>query len=88
MTPYYIKRYQLQIGTRHRHLPSISTRIRLCTAVAADFQQPLKGVQGGEQKTGTVLREKLAGKVFRQLDTFGSQFYEPISFISSDLEKH
>ena len=54
MTPYYINRCQLQIGTRHGHLPSTSTRIRLCAAEAADFQQPLKGVQGGEQKTGTL----------------------------------
>ena len=37
---------QPQIGT----CPSTSTRITSSAAAAADFQHPLKGVQGGEQK--------------------------------------
>ena len=36
------------MDTCHRHMSSASTRIKLCAA--ADLQQPLKGVQGGEQK--------------------------------------
>lgn len=40
---------QLQIGTCHGRLPSTSTRIISHAAAAADFPQPLKGVQGGEQ---------------------------------------
>ena len=34
----------------HGHLPSISTRIKSRAPAAADFQHPLKRVQGGEQK--------------------------------------
>ena len=30
--------YELQIGTCHGHLPSVSTRIKSCAAAAADFQ--------------------------------------------------
>ena len=41
---------QLQIGTCHGHLPSASTGIKSCSAVAADLQHPLKGVQSGQQK--------------------------------------
>lgn len=41
---------QLQIGTCYGHLPSTSTGIKSCSAVAADFPHPLKGVQGGQQK--------------------------------------
>ena len=41
---------QLQIDTCHWHLPSPSTKIKLCVAAAADFQHTLKGVQDGEQK--------------------------------------
>ena len=41
---------QLKIDTCHRCLPSAFTRIKACAAVAADFQHPLKEVQGGEQK--------------------------------------
>ena len=41
---------QLQIGACHGHLPSTSTRIKSCTIEAADFQHPLKGVQGEEQE--------------------------------------
>ena len=78
---------QPQIGT----CPSTSTRITSSAAAAADFQHPLKGVQGGEQKGGTLrLGKKLAGQVFRQLliDIFRSWFYESNSCISSYLEKH
>ena len=33
---------QLQIGTFHGCLPSTSTRIKLCSATAAEVQHPLK----------------------------------------------
>ena len=45
---------QLQVGSCYGHLPSISTRIKSCTASAADVQHPLKEVEGGEQKRGTL----------------------------------
>ena len=41
---------QLQIGICHGHLPSTSTGIKSCSAVAADLQHSLKGVQGGQHK--------------------------------------
>ena len=50
---------QLQTGTCHPPLQGLN-------AAAADFQHPLKGVQGGEQKWAhSVLWEKLAEQVFR-----------------------
>ena len=36
------------------HLPSTSTRVKSCAAVAADLQHPLKRFQGGEQNWGTL----------------------------------
>ena len=36
----------------------------------------------------SVLREKLPGQVFKELDIFGSQFFEPNSCVSPYLEKH
>ena len=39
------------------HLPSTSIQIK-SRAAAVDFQHPLKGVQGGEQKWGTLCFEK------------------------------
>jgi len=41
---------QPHIGTCCGSLPSTSTRIQSCAAVAADLQLPLKGVQGGEMR--------------------------------------
>ena len=38
------------VSTTNWHLPTTPTRIKSCAAAAADFQHPLKGVQGGEQK--------------------------------------
>ena len=55
-----LRQCPLQIGICHWHLPSTSITIKSCAVSAADLQHPLKGVQGGEQKWGTVLREKLA----------------------------
>ena len=37
-------------STTNWHLPFTSTRIKSCAAAGSDFQQPLKGVQGGELK--------------------------------------
>ena len=36
----------------------------------------------------SVLWEKVAEQIFRQLDIFRSRFYKPTSCISSYLEKH
>ena len=44
----------LHTGTCHGCLPSTSTRTESGAAAAADFQHPLKAVQGGEQKRGTL----------------------------------
>ena len=54
---------QLQIGVCHGHLPSISMKIKLFAATPIEFQHPLKGVQCGEQKWGTLCSggKKLAG---------------------------
>lgn len=54
---------QLQIGSCHWHLPSTSIRIKSCAAAAADFQDPLKGVQGGEKKMRNSVLRGLAEQV-------------------------
>ena len=46
----------------------------------------LKGVQGGEQKSGTPCSGK-TGRTGLQVDIFGSQFHEPDPCISLHLEK-
>ena len=80
----FINRCQLQIGTSHGHLPSTSTRIKSRAPAAADLQHPLKEVQSGEQKRGTLcLGKQGIGRTGLQIDTFRSWFYEPSSFISS-----
>ena len=43
------------VSTTHWHLPSISTRIKSYAAAAADFQHPLRGVHGEQQKWATLL---------------------------------
>jgi hypothetical protein len=48
--------YSLQICSYHRHVPWAP--LKSCAAAAADFQHPLKGVQGGEQKWGTLCSGK------------------------------
>ena len=79
---------QVQTVTCHEHLRSTSTRIKSCAAAAADLQQFLKGVQGGDQEWGTLCSGKLAEQVFfRQLDIFRSWYYEPNSCISSVSRK-
>ena len=47
------------------HLPCTSARMKSCATAAVDLQHPGKGVQGEEQKRGTLLRENLAEQVFR-----------------------
>ena len=42
----------MAVSATNWHLPSTSTRTKSHAAAAADFQLPLKGVQGGEQKWG------------------------------------
>ena len=59
-----------EVSTTNWHLPLVLANylykvVKSCAAAAADFQHPLKGVQGGEQKWGTLLWEKLAEQVFR-----------------------
>ena len=63
----------------HTHLPSASARIKLWAAAPADLQH-LKGVQGGEQKWGTLCSGKLAKQVryFQEL-ILGAQFMHLIS---------
>ena len=57
---------RLQMGTWHGHLPSTSTRIKLCAAAAADLQQPNKEFRvESRNKALCAQREKLAGRVFR-----------------------
>ena len=46
------------LSTTNWHMPSTSTRIKLHATAAADLQYPLKGVQGGEQKWGTLYSGK------------------------------
>ena len=40
----------LSVSTTKCHLPFTSTRIKSSAPVATDLQDPLKGIQGGEQK--------------------------------------
>ena len=56
--PHSLQYCQLQVGTCRGHLPSTSTRIKSCAAAAADLQHPLKGVQGGVQKWGSLCSRK------------------------------
>ena len=60
---------QLQIGTRHGHLPSTYLPLQGLSAFAAtttDLQHPLKRVWGeGQKMRHSVLREQQAGQVFR-----------------------
>jgi len=63
-------------------LSSTSTRIKSCAPTAADFQIPLKGVLGGEQKQGTLcwmggVGRGLTEQVFRQIFS-GVGFMSPI----------
>ena len=46
------------MSTMNWHLPSTSIGIKSCAATAADFLQPLKGVQGGKWKLGTLYSRK------------------------------
>ena len=75
------------IGTCHWHLPPTSIRIKSRTDAAADFQHPLKGVQGEEQKWSTLCLGK-TGRTGLQIDIFRNWFYEPNSCTSLYLEKH
>ena len=46
------------LSTTNWYLPSACTRIKSCAAAVADFQCPLKGFQGGEQKRDTLCSGK------------------------------
>ena len=76
----------LQLSITNWHLPSTSTRIKLCATAAAGFQQPSSRWRA--EMNYPVPREKLAGQVFKQLGIFRNQFYEPNSCIFPYLEKH
>ena len=69
---------QPQTGAGHGHLPSTSTRIKLWAAVATDLQHPLRGVQVGEQKPGTVL-----WKTWRTGSSSYSQVFSGADFTST-----
>ena len=75
------------LSTTNWHLSSTSARTKSCAVAATDLQHSLKGVQGGEQKWGTLCFEK-TGRTGLQIDVFRSWFYEPNSYIFSYLEKH
>ena len=68
MTHYYKKglwQYQLQIGTCLGHLPSTSTRIKSCAAVAAHLQHPLKESRMESRNEALCVLGKLAGQVLK-----------------------
>ena len=61
------------------HVPSVrvksySTRIKSGSSAAADLQQPLKGVQDGDQELCALGK---TGRTGLKLDTFRSWFYKP-----------
>ena len=70
---------QLQIGTCHGHLPSNSTRIKSCAAAADDLQQPLKGVQDGEQwgtlSIGKNWQDRSSDRYFQELISWVQLLY-------------
>ena len=80
MTHYYKKglwQYQLQIGTCLGHLPSTSTRIKSCAAVAAHLQHPLKESRMESRNEALCVLGKLAGQVLKQIFV-GADFMSPI----------
>ena len=68
------------MSTENWHLWSTSIRIKSCTAVAADLQYPLKGVQHGEQKKGTLC----SGKHWQDRSSDG-QIFSGANFMSPNL---
>ena len=83
--PFDKKRILMVLPATNWHLPSTSTSIKSCAT--ADFQHPLKGNQGGEQKWGSLCPGK-TGRTGLQVDIFRNQFFYPNSYIFSYLEKH
>ena len=75
----------MQLSITNWHLPSTSTRIKLCATAAAGFQHPLKEVQGREQKwitpcPGKTGRAGLLAVSYFQNPILWAQFlYLPIS---------
>ena len=65
----------LSLSTINCHLPFTSTRIKSCAPVATDLQDPLKGVQGGEQKWSTLCSGEKTAKIGLQMVR---HFQEPI----------
>ena len=47
------------LSTTNWHLPYTLTGIKLCDVATGDFQHSLKGVQGREQKRGTLSLGKI-----------------------------
>ena len=71
-------------STTNWHLPFTSTRIKSRAAAGADFQKPLKGVQGGKQKWGTLCfgkywQNKSSDSYFQELILWAQFLYLLIS---------
>ena len=79
-------RHSFVLPTKECHFPFGSTRIRSVATAAADLQHPLKAVQGGDQKWGTVLWEKLAEQTFREVFS-EEKILNPIFCVFAHLEK-
>ena len=76
------------MSTANWHLPSIFTGIKSCAAAVADFQHPMKGIQGGEQKWGTLCSGGETGRTglqiiryFQELILWAQFLYLPISVV-------
>ena len=72
---------RLIMSTTNWHLPSTSTRIKSYAGIAADFQQPLKGVRVKCRNEAFCALGK-TGRTGLQIDIFRSQFDKPNSCIS------
>ena len=54
----------MQLSITNWHLPSTSTRIKLCATAAAGFQHPLKKFKVESRNESLHAQGKLAGQVF------------------------
>ena len=71
-------------STTNWHLPFTATWIKSRAAAGADFQKPLKGVQGGKQKWGTLCfgknwQNKSSDSYFQELILWAQFLYLLIS---------
>ena len=75
---------QLQIDTCHWHFPYMSTKTESCAAAAADFHHSMRGVQGEEQKWGTLC----SGRNCQNSSTKTFFFQEPILWVQFLVQKN